>query len=442
MSVKTNYLGNILGHDPDALLALREVPAFHECSGPLLELLFRYGKIVQLREGEVLTREGDFDQWVFFIIDGRLGVYLGDQHVDTITSALVGERCILGEPRRATLRAAEEGVTALGLDMALLDALRDHASTVREPIPVYLELLSIIGGEVVNRIAELEFNLIDFAYRYRTHERADRISTIIGELAEGAYRADRVTNFTLYRYLTRHEPVKLQRCAGADGYTVDTARLYADAVLEGDHALLYRLAEAVQAQREADAGRAAAQGAEHGDENRYAAFARHFAQLVAAQRGGPAGAADGVQALAEGIRRRLRLDGQLKVDLRGLMAWLIAEHRFTAEDTIELLMLLLKEATDYTARINARIKHMVHELTQTHFVRQLESAALGRGMSPAEYYRSTPVEELIPFFSKNILDVYLVQPYLERVHSAATGVWERQPAGPEEQGRLITTLFE
>jgi hypothetical protein len=124
------------------------------------------------------------------------------------------------------------------------------------------------------------------------------------------------------------------------------------------------------------------------------------------------------------------------------MAWLIAEHRFTAEDTIELLMLLLKEATDYTARINARIKHMVRELTQTHFVRQLESAALGRGMSPAEYYRSTPVEELIPFFSKNILDVYLVQPYLERVHSAAAGVWERQPAGPEEQGRLITTLFE
>jgi CRP-like cAMP-binding protein len=454
MAVKTNYLANILGQDPEALLALRELPAFHDCSGQLLEALFRYGKVALLREGEELTREGEFDQWVYFIITGRLAVYVGQEHVDTITSSLVGERCILGEHRRATLRAAEGGVTALGVDMALLDALRDQAATVREPIAVYLELLSIITGEVVNRIAELEFNLLDFTYKYLTHTRTERLSDILRDLARGAYRADRNANFAVYRYLLRNNPVALSRCAEPDGYTVDTRQLYADAVLAGEHDLLYRVAEAVQAALEpapagnggaAGAAGAAARPAGSADAApvTYAAFTAHIARMITAQHGAHSWSSAAAASMAAGIRKRLRLNEAQSVNLRGLLQWLTTEYRFTAEDTIDLLMSLLKESSDATARINGEIKRMVHELTQTRFAKELESASLGKGLSPAEYYHNTPLDELIPFFSKNILDVYLVQPYAARLQAAEAGAWEGQPAqGATDSDGLITTLFE
>ena len=443
MSDKTGYLASILGRDTEALMALREVPAFHDCSAPLLEMLFRYGKVAVLRPGDDLTREGEFDQWVYFIISGQLAVYVGNEHVDTISSSLVGERCILGEHRRATLRATDEGVTALGVDMALLDALRDRASEVREPISVYLELLSIIASEVVNRIAELEFNLLDFSYKYVAHKRTERVSDILRDLRAGAYAKDRSANFAVYRHLLKHSPVALSRCVAGEGAAVDTCQLYRDAVLNGDYALLYGVADAVQAVRSAEsstAGRVAP--AAHGkgaEAASFASFVTNLAGLIARQHGDPASA----QAMASGIRKRMSLDGALRVDLHGLIHWLIAEHRFTAEDTIDLLMTVLKESSDVTAHINGRIKSMVHELTQTRFAKELGAKPREPVANVAEYYSSTPLDELIPFFSRNILDVYLVQPYLERLHALEAGTWDGRtaPAGQERDG-LINTLFD
>ena len=147
--------------------------------------------------------------------------------------------------------------------------------------------------------------------------------------------------------------------------------------------------------------------------------------------------------MATGIRKRMRLNEHLKVDLRGLMHWLIAEYRYTAEDTIDVLMTLLKESSDYTARINGRIKAMVNELRQTRFAKALRSEVATPGATAAEYYHNTPVEELIPFFSQNILDVYLVQPYLARLQASETGAWDGgASAGDADSGGLITTLFE
>ncbi len=447
MSDKTGYLASILGRDTEALMALREVPAFHDCSAPLLEMLFRYGKVAVLRQGQDLTREGEFDQWVYFIISGQLAVYVGDEHVDTISSSLVGERCILGEHRRATLRATHEGVTALGVDMALLDALRDRASEVREPISVYLELLSIIASEVVNRIAELEFNLLDFSYKYVAHKRTERVSDILRDLREGAYADERSANFAVYRYLLKHHPVALSRCVAGEGAAVDTCQLYRDAVLNGDYPLLYGVADAVQAARAVE--EAAANGAAPAapgkapEADSFASFVTSLAGLIARQHGGQHWDEAAVQAVAGGIRKRMGLDGALRVDLHGLIRWLIAEHRFTAEDTIDLLMTVLKESSDVTARINGRIKSMVHELAQTRFAKELGARPLEPLTNVAEYYHSTPLDELIPFFSRNILDVYLVQPYMERLHALEGGAWDgRSGAASQEPAGLISTLFD
>lgn len=439
MASTTNYLANILGDDPEALLALREVPAFHQCSVPLLELVYRYGKVVLLREGEELTREGEFDQWVYFIISGKLTVHVGEERIDTISSSLVGERCILGEQRRATLRAAEGGVSALGVDMALLDALRDTETAGQEPIAVYMELLSIIAGEVVNRIVDLEFNLLDFSYKYQVHNRTERLSDILRGMAEGAFAADRQASFAIHRVLSRRDPVALSRCSEGGSTVIDTRRLYADAVLSGNHGLLYEVAEAVQAVRD-EPQREVAEAAPAEAEHRFSAFVERVARTIAEQHGRRQFSEAAVPALMAGIRKRLSLNESLKVDLPGLMQWLVDAQRFTAEDNIDLLMSLLKEASDYTGLINGQIKGMVQELTQTRFAKELETAVLTKGMSAVEYYHSTPLEELIPFFSKNILDVYLVQPYLDRLHTTPD-----EGAAFQDRGRndaLLETLFD
>ncbi len=92
MTVKANYLQQILGDNEEAQLAIREIPYFRDCSDKLLRLIFRYGRVFSLQEGEELTREGEFDQWVFIVLSGRLAVYVGDDRVDVTTSSLVGER--------------------------------------------------------------------------------------------------------------------------------------------------------------------------------------------------------------------------------------------------------------------------------------------------------------------------------------------------------------
>ena len=59
MEVKTNYLGALLGGDQNARMAIREIPLFRTCSDELLELVFRYGRIFSLREGETLGIVGE-----------------------------------------------------------------------------------------------------------------------------------------------------------------------------------------------------------------------------------------------------------------------------------------------------------------------------------------------------------------------------------------------
>ena len=119
MTLRATYLEQVLGENPEAVFAIREVPLFYDCTDPLLQLIYRYGRIFALGHGEELTRENEFDQWVFFVLSGRLAVYVDGDRVDTISSSMVGERCILGEPRRATLRAADEGIVALGVDISI-----------------------------------------------------------------------------------------------------------------------------------------------------------------------------------------------------------------------------------------------------------------------------------------------------------------------------------
>jgi hypothetical protein len=166
MDPVTNYCESVLGDDKKAKSALKLIPEFSDCSDTLLDMVFAYSKPVNLKPGEVLIQEGLFDQWVYFIIKGDLAVMISGRNLGSTKGPIVGERCILGEPRGANLVAGNSGLLALGVEMTIIDQLNRVVNDFRkkaktdeemqhyseEKMAVSLELLIIILLEVVSRI--------------------------------------------------------------------------------------------------------------------------------------------------------------------------------------------------------------------------------------------------------------------------------------------------
>ncbi len=461
----TNYLANVLKDDTDALMAIREIPVFRTSSQELLELVFRYARIYSLPEGGELTREGEFDQWVYFIIGGRLDVYVGGARVDTIASSLVGERCLLGEPRKATLRAAKGGMIALGVDMALLDALNDPAQTGEENRTVYLELLGRIVGEIVQRVAEMEFNRMDIVNKFEMYRQSDRMASIVDALRQNAFHDHPARNFAIHRHLNRFEPVLLSRALVGDAHRVDTRRVYALCLEWGRSDVLFALAREIlasddsagdefsgnglageespdsdpglqendrESDREGDgeSGQGAEPGAPGGGgeppatspsspagRSDLSSDFKHFLEALGSRISGHhSQSRSGDPALVEGeLRRFFTLNDDLEVDLRGITRWLKTRYGYGERELADIMMLVLQEASAYTAQLNSRIQEMLRELSEFHFFQQLGSAGEDSFSNISIFFDSTPPEDLISYFSQNILDLHLIHPYLEKM---------------------------
>lgn len=444
MEVTTNYLGNLLEGDQNARMAIREIPLFRTCSDELLELVFRYGRIFSLQEGETLTREGEFDQWVYFVIDGHLEVFVGGERVDSITSSLVGERCILGEPRRATLRAGAEGINALGVDMALLDALRDPAHAERDNLTVYLELLGRIVGEIVQRVAEMEFNRMGVVQKHRIILRAVDQSDIVEKFKNNAFQEDKASSFAIHRYLNRHEPVLLSEATFGDPLDIDTRRIYVLCMEWGRLDVLFALADQLTALKDGDLKNGGAAKAEEDPDHEwnFSDFLLRAGEAVLRRHAEQHGEDKPIQ--PAGLRIFFTLNYDFEIDLRGLAEWLSRVQGYSEQELAEVLMVLLQEVSAYTAQVNAAMKRLLMELKTVNFIKELETTDESALSDINEFYDTTPPEDLIPFFSKNILEVHLIQPYVDALADLGGGDADGAAGGPPagESKELLDNLFD
>jgi CRP/FNR family cyclic AMP-dependent transcriptional regulator len=75
------------------------------------ELLLQSSRIVTYRPGEIVLRRGDADNWMYFLLKGRLAVYVDEQGSgDLVNYVTPGEvfgdlARLVGQPRTATLIA-------------------------------------------------------------------------------------------------------------------------------------------------------------------------------------------------------------------------------------------------------------------------------------------------------------------------------------------------
>ena len=150
------------------------------------------------------------------------------------------------------------------------------------------------------------------------------------------------------------------------------------------------------------------------------------------------------------MRRFFSLNDDLEIDLRGLATWLRHVHGYPEHELAEVLMLLLREVSSYTGQVNALLKQMLGEMKEIKFIQNLESVEDGAMTDITDFYASTPPEDLIPFFSKNVLDVHLIQPFRQRLselgfaNPAAGAMPENTGNGPEtpESQDLLGKLFD
>ena len=446
MEPRANYIAQVLGENQGALYAIREIPHFRNCSEELLNLVYTYGRVFSLMEGETLTREGEFDQWVYFIINGKLAVHVGGDWIDTISSALVGERCILGEPRKATLSAGEGGVMALGVDMAVLDALQENENSGKNQIRIYSELLSIITGEIITRIAELSSNQLDISSKLSMYHKLDLEAEIVTGMMENAYLDDREVNMVIHKHLMKNDREELTLSLKEDRFRVDTRKLCSNFLNRGLNGKIPELADEIFTFLNAS-GKFPPPDLEMGDGAGY--DFHHFVGSIAGKmeekfRSRPESSRAGKSMTLSGWRENFRLSDQFSVDLDKTIGWLESVYRFSAVEIIDFLKFLLQEGSEYTAAINRSTQKMISYLTQLKSMKKLETSRKAVDQVQLDYYSSTSTEDMIPIFSKHILEVHLVNPYLEEI-TMSEGFHDDsgQPSSSQGAGEdLLKDLFD
>ncbi|MDH4225019.1 MAG: hypothetical protein OEW12_05190 [Deltaproteobacteria bacterium] len=447
MNPAANYLDQILGDSTEAKMALREIPIFNGISLPLLDLLYRYSKVVALQEGVTLIKEGEFDQWVYLVITGKLAVFVGDERVDTIFNSLVGERCLLGEPRKATLKADKGGVTALGVDMALLDYLNQSSGQDISNVGLYIEMLSCVVQALINRVADLEYNQYDIASKFARFKESQEISVIINNLKENTYQHDKKINFTLYNYLSKHDKMKLAKSLEVDQFTIDSRALYAQCINDGHHHMLYEIAEII---RKTQSNQTHLEGPILSETTRNYNFHRLVGiigdKMISHSETKKMAGQHNRTITDFAWRHNFKLQRDMNMELPPLFRWLKRDFGYTDFDIIEVLRLMLQATSDYTSKINTGIKTMLGSLTQLTFIKKLGEAAYDADYSIEEFFEHHTLDEMMPMITKGVLEVHLVHPVLERLgldHPSAT-----PPSPPSSPARddslqgMADSLFE
>jgi CRP-like cAMP-binding protein len=119
----------VRGGEPKERL-LRSVPLFSRCSKKELAGVGRIADEIDLREGQVLTREGERGREFFVLIEGTADVHRRGRKVNTMGAGdFFGEIALVSDrPRTATVTATSAVRALVVTDRAFRKLMRDVPS--------------------------------------------------------------------------------------------------------------------------------------------------------------------------------------------------------------------------------------------------------------------------------------------------------------------------
>lgn len=141
----------------DLLDIIRKIPFFASYTDPQLREILSLSRIRSFSPGEYITREGEYDSWLYIVLSGRVHVLSGGTPVAQIERAgqTIGEMALVdGEPRSASARAATK-TTTLAIDMSVSERMSQPERERFEAI--YYRLLAKI---LVDRLRKTTHELV------------------------------------------------------------------------------------------------------------------------------------------------------------------------------------------------------------------------------------------------------------------------------------------
>lgn len=87
----------------------------------------RIAKMVRYEPKEIVIREGDFDSWIFWVVQGEFAVIKKDVLIALFThpGEVFGEMSSLGEDSRSASVIARKESICVSIDMSILDSISD-----------------------------------------------------------------------------------------------------------------------------------------------------------------------------------------------------------------------------------------------------------------------------------------------------------------------------
>lgn len=144
--------------DEQAILdALRHMPTLNGLSENDFLGVLPLSKLKKFKAGDEVIQEGQFDNWIFFIMSGRFGISKQGERIGELKEygEIFGEMCIVdGSPRSASIRALEDSA-CLAMDASYLDRLEGQ-----EKIYFQYILYHVFSRILVNRLRKTNDDLI------------------------------------------------------------------------------------------------------------------------------------------------------------------------------------------------------------------------------------------------------------------------------------------
>jgi len=143
---------------------LMTIPPLKRFETESLGKLVRLSKVREYEPGEIIIREGEEDQWIYFLLSGKVRVIKQGVPVTTIgqMGALFGEMRILDRMTRSATIKAESKTVCLSVDTSATDRLAsedERANLLLMLYRVFSEFISIRLRATTNELIQAKLQI-------------------------------------------------------------------------------------------------------------------------------------------------------------------------------------------------------------------------------------------------------------------------------------------
>jgi CRP-like cAMP-binding protein len=155
-----------LDHENEEIISrLRRMRVFDTLGDRQMMEIIKLSRLRKYEPGEVLIKEGDYDQYIYFLIGGDLAIESNGAEVGHIRRLgdVFGEMGIIdGSPRSATIRAVSPSL-CLAVDGAFMDRLQGADKLIAQAVfyRIFAEILAVRLRDTSKRAADMERRLAE-----------------------------------------------------------------------------------------------------------------------------------------------------------------------------------------------------------------------------------------------------------------------------------------